>query len=164
MSGTFQKSSYPVAKDDNGDPVLLCLDANGRLPVAVDGNVGTCFKTPYACVQTTETAGTPNTVDIGEVTISTGQQYNCFEWFASTNMDTVFSIVYIDDADGTPAETILLDFVLNSANSKDCCKISCLDLDTTGGTGTQKIVLRATAIDPDCLGPVMGFVALNQLP
>ena len=164
MSANLKKAQFSTAKDNNGDPAYLCLDANGALIVSDSSTPGTCVKTPYACIDLTETAGVSNDVDIGEVTIATGEQFNCFEFSTSSNVDAVWTLVYIDDADGTPAETQLFQYITGPGAPNYCCKLNCLELDTTGGTGTQKVVIRAKAIDPDCLGPALGCVSFNQLP
>lgn len=160
-TANLKKAGFPTAKDTNGDPALICLDSEGRVPVTSE-SPGICFHTPFACVDLTETGDVPDDVDVGEVTINVTKEYNCFEWSTSTNVDAIWSIVYIDDADGTPAETIIHQWITNPAHPNDCCKLACLELDTTGGTGTQKLVLRATAIDEDCLGPALGLLAVKE--
>ena len=163
MSGQLTKASYPTAKDIDGNPTLICLDAEGRVPVTSEAP-GICFHTPFNCIALTS-AGDPlasDTLDVGEVTINAAKQYNCFEWSVSSNVDVIWTIVYIDDADGTPAETTVHQFITNPAAPNFCCKLACLDLDTTGGTGTQKLVLRAEAIDPSCLGPALGLLAVKE--
>lgn len=161
MSANLKKAGFPTAKDINGDPQLICLDADGRVPVTSEAP-GTCFHTDYACFDLTETAGTPNEIQIGEVTINVTKVYKCFEANVSANVDTLWTLKYVDDADGTPAETTLFQWITNPASPNYCCKIECIDLDTTGGTGTQKLRLCATAISADCLGPALGFAAAKE--
>jgi hypothetical protein len=158
MSGTLKKASFPVAKDDQGNPVLICLDDQGRVPVTSEPP-GTCFKTPYACVPLTETGDVPDEVQVGEVTINADEEYACVQWSVSTTVDAKWTIKRIDDADGTPAPTVIHEWITGPANPHDCCKVDCLDFNTNGGTGTQKFVLCATAISADCLGPALGFAA-----
>jgi len=163
MSGTLQKASFPAYKDVNGNPVLVCLDSEGRVPVTSEAP-GICYHGPFSCQPLTETATVPDDVDISEITILVTKTYECFEFSASSNVDAVWTLVYIDDADGTPAETTIHQFITNPAQPNYCCKLACLELDTTGGTGTQKLVLRATAISADCLGPALGMFATKEQP
>lgn len=128
-------------KDSSGNVVLPQLTAEGKILVDTEGFGGTCYHS-YGT-----NAGSLTAVDIAtidETDLSVSQFYINFEFAVSCLRTTLWQLVYIDDANGTPAETILYEFVTGPGTFHQCCIIRCLDLDTTGGTGDQNLVLRGT--------------------
>lgn len=126
-------------KDSSGNVILPQLTSEGKVPVDTEGFGGTC-KSDYGT-----NAGSGTAVDIAtldETVISLSQVYDRFEVMGSCLRSTLWQVVHIDDANGTPAEAVLLAFRTGPGQFSFCCKMECLELDTTGGTGDQNIVLR----------------------
>lgn len=145
-------------KDSSGNVVLPSLTADGKIPVDTEASAGVC-KYDYG-----ENAGSLTAVDIAtldETQISLAKEYMKFEFAVSSYRPTLWEIVHIDDANGTPSETVLYSWVTGPGNFHECCKINCLHLDTTGGTGDQQIVLRGTnSFHASCM---RGLLAVFEL-
>jgi len=156
---TLKKASFPVAKNEAGDPQLICL-VNGKVPTTSQ-DPGTCYHA-RGKEDLTETATVPDQVTIGEVTINVSKVYACLEYASSSNVDTIWTACYVDDADGTPTETIIHEWLTGPGQPSVCCKLDCAEFDTTGGTGTQKLRIKATAVSADCLGCAIGYVAMRE--
>lgn len=127
-------------KDNSGNVILPQLNSDGTIPVS-DPNVGaagTCFDNTGIATGNNSTEQT-----VAEVTVSAAEVYTQFEWSAHCFRDAVFRLVYIDDADGTPAETTLAYAMVGPGSMNFLGSYGCLELDTTGGTGTQKIAIKA---------------------
>lgn len=109
------------------------LDDDGNMLVSSEG-----AKTPYNAWATF----TPSGLDSGEgaldLTIDLGK-FDELEIFPSSFKDYVVDVSYVDDALGTPVKTKLFDFRVKGGSNDQPIKISCLNLDTSGGTGTQII-------------------------
>lgn len=125
-------------KDASGNVILPALDATGALPVSQAAG-GVC-KSDYGTNVGSTSAQDIATLD--ESVISVTEVYDRFEILVSSLRTALWQVVYIDDANGTPAETPLFSVHTGPGAFHMCCKLECLELDTTGGTGDQNIVLR----------------------
>ena len=128
-------------KDNSGNVVLPQLTTDGKIPVDTEATAGTC-KYDYGTNPGSATVVDIATLDATEITVA--NTYTSFEMATSCLRTTLWQLVYIDDAAGVPAETTLYEWVSGPGDFHTCCKINCLTLDTTGGTGDQNIVLRGT--------------------
>lgn len=159
----IKKISIPNAKDPNGDPVLLCVDDTGRL-IVTESDPGICFQTPEGCEDLTATVpGTADAVTIGEIAIADTKSFKGLGWSVSSNVDTIWTLCRVDDAAGTPVETVLHRFLTTPSQPHSCCKLECKDFNTITFTGNQLFRLKAKAVDADCLGPALGFAYTREV-
>jgi len=154
---TFPKSSFPTAKDINGDPTLICLDSQGRVPVTAEPP-GICYFV-RGKVDLTETGGTPDVLTIGDVDLVASKTYESLEFHGSANVDTLYTICYVNDG----GETVLHEFLSGPGNPNSCCNLHCFSFATDAGT-IQKLRIKAEAISADCLGCAIGYVASEEQP
>lgn len=159
---TLNKAQFPSFLDSAGNAVLPQLNPDGTLPVSTAA-AGTCYFARGA-VDLTETTGTPDSVIIAEVDINADENYTMVEYSSSTTVDALWTICRVNDATGTPVETVVHQWITGPGNPSECCKLDCLSFDTTGGTGTQRMRIKAEAIDANCLGCAIGYVGAKEQP
>lgn len=124
-------------KDSSGNVILPQLNSSGA--VIVDTQSGrTCLDANGEVA-----AGSTSITDIATITASLTKKYDNFGIICSCLRASLFQLIYIDDAAGTPTETTLAEFIVGPGAYTVCCNITCLNTDTTGQTGTQEFVLRA---------------------
>jgi len=131
-------------KDASGNVVLPSLTSEGKILVDTEGFGGVC-KSDYGSNAGSLSVTTIATLD--ETVISVSKVYEKFEVLVSCMRDTLWEIVYIDDTNGTPVLTVIAAFLTGPGQFTVIGKIDCLELDTTGGTDDQNIILRATNLD-----------------
>jgi hypothetical protein len=122
-------------KDQSDNVVLPQLDSEGRIPVTCCGD-GVPF---YNFAE--DATGNTSETDLAEITISVTNVYNNVWAHGCCNRPTNFRIYYVDDADGTPVNTEIGHFIVGSGQFSYNLELKNYELDTTGGTGTQKIKL-----------------------
>lgn len=130
-------------KDSSGNVVLPQLTADGKLPVDTEGTAGTCLS-----AQGEITAGSATLADVATITGALSKSYSKFGAIVSCNRNALFQLQYIDDAAGTPATTVLAEFVVGPGQYTVCCQIECLVQSTAAGTGTQEFKLQAQNLQP----------------
>ena len=134
-----------VFKDNAGNLVHPTLNADGTISVSMDTGTpnGLAF-TQAAGAQTKDVE-----VMVGEFTLALTKQYNCF--YASINSTRLFfwRLVHIDDDAGTPTETVIAYGTTGEGSVSDEMKAAKRVIDTTGGTGVQKLRLYATPLDKE---------------
>jgi hypothetical protein len=125
-------------KDNSGNVVLPQLDSSGRVPVTSEAT-GTCKDANGELA-----AGSTSLVDItnAEIDLSLTKLYTKIEAIVSCLHASLFQIVYVDDAEGTPVEEILAECVVGPGHYSFKMGMDCLELDTSGGTGTQKLKIK----------------------
>lgn len=129
----------PVFQNSSGVLVFPSLDANGKIQVAFDS--GTCLN-GYAKV-----TGSTSFQDLGSVTLTLTELYNKIGYSIASATEACYELVYIDDDGGSPTETILATLMTGPGQYSFCCELSCLEVDTTGGTGTQTLKLRGKLLE-----------------
>lgn len=158
-SGIAQEGMIAFSfKDQSNNVILPVLTSEGKIPVDTEAFGGSC-KYDYGT-----NAGSLTAVDVATLdgtAITTGNNYMNFEFAVSCLRTTLWDIVYIDDVGVSDTETALYSFVTGPGTFHECCKINCLHLDTTGGTGVQNIVLRGTNIAG--ISTMRGLLAVNEL-
>ena len=132
----------PAFVDSSGVLVFPQLNADGALVVSTEG-AGTCFD-DYAKV-----TGSTSFQDLGSVTtgLSVGEVYNKFESSISSMTEACIQLIHVDDAAGTPVETVLWEAFIGPGQYSYCCKKDCLQYDTTGGTGDQHFKLQGKLLE-----------------
>jgi len=126
-------------RDSSGNATMPQLTADGKLPVDTEALGGSCRFSKG------EHAGSTSLVDVtgAEITLTGGVSANKIQADISCRRDTLFQVVYIDDADGTPAETVLAEAIVGSGQYSFKMGGDCVSHDISGGTGTQKLKIVA---------------------
>lgn len=126
-------------KDSTGKVVLPQLTADGKLPVDTEALGGTCRKALG------EHAGSTSLVTVtgAEITLTGGIAANKIESVVSCRRDALFQVIYVDDADAVPAETVIAECIVGAGQYSFQLGGDCLSQDISGGTGTQKIIVKA---------------------
>lgn len=125
-------------KDASGNVVLPTLTADGKLPVSSDAT-GVCY---YANGELA--AGSLTLADITNAvaTLVLEKSYSKIGAFASCLQASLFQIVHVDDAAGTPVETVLGEFIVGPGQYSFQAALECFILSTVGNTGTQELKLK----------------------
>lgn len=124
-------------KDASGNVVLPSLTAGGAIPVDTSGASGTCF---YA---QGSNAGSLSEVTLATITGSLSKQYSQIEAVGSCLRTTRFNVYYVDDAGGTPVDTLIYSFLVGAGAYTVPVMLKCAVINTAGGTGTQNFEIRA---------------------
>ena len=125
-------------KDSSGNVVLPQLSADGKVPVTSDAT-GTCY---YANGELA--AGSLTLADItnANATLVLEKSYSKIGAIGSCLHASLFQIVHVDDAAGTPVETVLGEFIVGPGAYSFCCELECFILSTVGNTGQQDLKLK----------------------
>lgn len=125
-------------KDSSGNVVLPQLDASGRIPVTPDPT-GVCY---YGNGELA--AGSLSLADITNAvaTLVLEKSYSQIGAFASCLQTSLFQIVHVDDAGGTPVETVLGEFIVGPGQFSFEAELHCFILSTVGNTGIQELKLK----------------------
>jgi len=130
----------PAFIDAAGVLVFPQLDSEGRLPVTTD-EAGACHHA-YALV-----TGSTSYQDLGSFAAALLKKYNKIGFAISSCTEADYELVYIDDVGVGDTETILGHFSTGPGQYSFCCEMSCVEVDTTAGTGIQAITLRAKLLE-----------------
>jgi hypothetical protein len=127
-------------KDSSGNVVLPSLDASGRLPVVTDAVAGTCYNEHGELAAGSTTIAK---VTGAEITLAAAETYTNISATGCCLRTSLFEVTHIDDEGVGDTETILEEFIVGPGQFSFQTSLHCLDLDTTGGTGTIVLTLRA---------------------
>lgn len=129
----------PVFVDDDGKLVFPALDALGRVQVAL---------TPGNCTfDYGQVTGSTSFQDVAVLIAALLKKYGEFEFVASSMTECDWELVYIDDAGGTPVETILAAWDTGPGQYTVNVELSSVNVDTTSGTGVQNFVIRGKLLE-----------------
>jgi len=123
-------------KDSAGKVILPQLDSAGRLPVVTEGS-GTSLRSIGDVA-----AGSATLTTVVDLTLSLTEVYADICVQGSCLHSALFAVYYVDDASGTPAETLLGEFIVGPGHFSYEYSCEAWELDTTGGTGVQKLVVK----------------------
>lgn len=123
-------------KTSAGVVTLLALTPDGKVPVDTEGGGGTCIS------DSAKVTGVVANTDIVTLTLTIARNYSGLEFNASCLRDTAWEIVYIDDVGGSPTEVTIWQSISGNGQYHIDSNLKCADFNTTGGTGTQNLVLR----------------------
>jgi len=128
-------------KDSAGKVILPTLNADGTLPVSTTAGTNKSDSD-------TATAGALNTeFTVATITaLTVGKVHTVKNLSASSFQPTLWIAYYVDDAAGTPVYSEVARWVTGSGDFNYSDQPSCLEFDTTGGTGTQEFQIRATQL------------------
>lgn len=123
-------------KDNSGNVILPQLNADGTIGVSFDSGTPKNARGIDAAGSLTEAVVTGASID------STANIINCIKVTGSCRRDSLFTIYYVDDADGTPVDTELGDFIVGSGQYSFELDLGKSEIDISGGTGTQRFEVR----------------------
>lgn len=123
-------------KDSSGNLVYPSLDASGRLPVTLDVTGQACLTDEGGV------AGSTSFQTLATITLTNDAVYNKIGFLGSCFRDCVYEVVFIDDVNGTPTETILATFRTTAHGQTTFAEeLECLEF-TAGSTGDQELRIR----------------------
>ena len=127
-------------KDADGKVILPQLTADGKLPVDTEFSGGDKrhAKGELAAGSTSLVAVTG-----AEITITGGIVANEIGAVVSCLHSSLFQLVYVDDAGGTPVETVLEEAIVGPGQYSFRMGCKNLSQDVSGGTGDQKLIIKA---------------------
>jgi hypothetical protein len=92
--------------------------------------------------------GSTSYQDVAEFTGALSKLYDRIGFSVSSATECDWELVYIDDASGTPVETVLAHFMTGPGQySYGIDSLACVEVDTSAGTGVQKIVIRGDLLE-----------------
>ena len=145
-------------KDSSGNVVLPQLLADGSIAISTVQD---------DCKHASGTnAGSTSPVDIAtidETEISSNEIYDKFKVVVSCFRESVFEIYHIEDVNGTPVETRIGPRLRVGPGMYTVdVEMDCLELDLTGATGDQNIVLRGYNLNAGGVSTLDGFISCRQ--
>ena len=145
-------------KDSSGNVILPQLDAQNRLPVTSDTVAGVCKNANGELG-----AGSTTTVKVtgAEIALTVAKVYHNISVMGCCLRTSLFELVHIDDEGGGDIEVILAEFIVGAGQYSFKMAMDCLEIDTTGGTGTIVLTLRAKNFTgaPSALSSLRGTIA-----
>ena len=130
-------------KDASGNVVLPQLDAQGRIPVSEIA--GSC---KYAVGELLAgSVGSSVKVTGAEIALTAAKVYHEIGVTGSCTRTSVFELVHIDDEGVTDTEVVLERFIVGPGQFTFASELKCREIDTTGGTGTIVLTLRAENLE-----------------
>lgn len=147
-------------KDSSGNVVLPQLDPSGRLPVT--DIAGICHN---AHGELAVGSATLAKVTGAEITLDAAKTYTHISATGTCLRSSLFEVVHIDDEGVGDTETVLEEFIVGPGQFSFQTDLKCLDLDTTGGTGTIVLTLRAKNFTgtPSALSSLRGTLSAIEL-
>jgi hypothetical protein len=130
----------PAFVDNTGVLTFPQLNSDGTIPVQI-GAGGTCISA-FAKV-----TGSTSFQDLGTIVATIGKTYSAIEFTAAAMTEACIQLVYVDDVAGTPTETVLSEVMVGPGQYTASINMACLQVDTTGGTGTQHIKLKGLLLE-----------------
>lgn len=150
-------------KDVSGNVVLPQLDALGRLPVTEEVVAGVCHHNHGELAAGSATLAK---VTGAEITLTAAKEYYDISATGCCLRTSLFEVVHIDDEGVTDTEVVLEEFIVGPGQYSFQTSLDCLEIDTTGGTGTIVLTLRAKNFTgtPSALSSLRGTIAAHERP
>ena len=144
-------------KDVNGDIVLPQLNAEGAIVVTTDSGT---TKRDSAIIDSGSVLG--RTL-VAEIDILADKLYTCLSAHVACTRTTVWEVVYVDDAGGSPVETHQLSTITGAGDYGKNVNLLKDLLDTAGGTGDQKIRVYGEIVQSGNASDLHGMVSTNEI-
>lgn len=129
-------------KDSSGDVILPALTAAGA--ISVDTGAAGTQKQDEGTVTST---GLDNEDTIATITALTVAKVHTIQFYQTSSYHpTRWAAYYVDDAGGSPVDTLIATWLTGPGDFNHCCSPTCMTFDTTGGTGTQEFQIRGTQL------------------
>lgn len=126
-----------ACKDDAGQSQYIPMIGNA-IRVTTEG-----AKTHYSGEAQITVVSAGAEEQVLEVTIgAVGTTYDDVELLVSSFKDCTWKVYHVDDVGGTETETLLLRARSGAGQYTPAINLSCLNLDTTGGSNTQAIRVK----------------------
>jgi hypothetical protein len=146
-------------KDSSGKAVLPQLTAAGRLPVDTDDYYGTPYKVNGSLAA--GSVGSSVLVTGATITVALSQTFRKFGLICSCLQSSLFQVVYINDASGTPTTTVIGEAIVGPGAFTWSGDFPEWLLTTVGGTGVQKIEVHAQNFQvPSTLRATLSFMGI----
>jgi len=129
-------SAALVGKDPSGNLIYLTTNSDGEL--VTSGMAGDTAN----IADTGSNGGSGSFVTLLTLLLTTNKEYKNLSWSVSGFRDTIFEIVQIDDAGGTPVETIHATLRVGPGDFTDSNFMENFKF-TAGPTGVINLILRA---------------------
>ena len=130
----------PAFVNSSGVLVFPQLNAAGQILVSLD-TAGQCIHAKG------KVTGSTSFQDVATITAALAKLYDKIGFTVSSMTECDWELVYVDDAAGTPVETILAYFDTGPGQYSYCCHLDCVEVDTTAGTAVQKILIRGKLLE-----------------
>lgn len=126
-------------KDASGNVVLPQLNAQGQLPVT-QAAAGVCY---YASGELAAgSLGLFADITGAEVDLVLEKTYSSIGMVFAATQTSIGQIVAVDDAGGTPVETVLGHVIVGAGQYTVDLELKCLIHSTVGNTGDQKLKIK----------------------
>lgn len=130
----------PAFVNNAGVLVFPQLNAAGQIQVSTEES--------HICHDAVaKVTGSTSFQDTAVFTAALTKKYDKIGFTVMSMTECDWELVYVDDAAGTPVETILAYFDTGPGQYSYCCELSCVEVDTTAGTGVQKILIRGKLLE-----------------
>lgn len=146
-------------KDASGNAVLPQLNNEGAIVVSQDG--GTTLRNYGELLEGAQTKDVES--QVAEIDLTAAKLYSKISFFGAGTRLAKLRMAYVDDAGGTPAETTLGVAILGAGETNVKWDLNVDLLDTTGGTGDQKLRVYATPLE-NKLSDLFVSVSANEIP
>lgn len=130
----------PAFINSAGVLVFPQLNAAGQILVS--------FDTAGQCAHVTgKVTGSTSFQNVASYTGALNKLYDKIGFVVSSMTECDWELVYVDDAAGTPVETILAYFDTGPGQYSLCCHLECVEQSTDLGTGVQKLLIRGKLLE-----------------
>lgn len=157
INGTINGIAAFAFKDSSGNAAMPQLNAEGAVLVSFDA--GTTIRNSAVLLSGSQTLNTETMV--AEIDLTVAKKYNKINAQVGCARYSEFRLAYVDDAGGTPAETDLGYAVVDAGSLNENIQLAIDELDTTGGTGDQKLRLYHKPFDK--VSKAYGSVSANEI-
>lgn len=130
----------PAFVNSAGVLVFPQLNADGTIAVSTEAP-GDCY------YSTAKVTGSTSWQTVTDFTAALNKTYHGFEVVLSSMTECDWELVYVDDAAGTPVETILAYFDTGPGQYTVLGETHCIEKSTSGGTGVQKFLIRGKLLE-----------------
>lgn len=144
-------------QNSSGQAVLPTLTSTGKVPVDTEAFTGVPLKAKGELA-----AGSLSIALVtgAELTLALSKIYTGFGIQVSCRQSSLFQVIYIDDASGTPVETVIAEAIVGPGQYTFHSALPNFKLDTTAGTGVQKIQLKAKNFE--ILSSLRGLISVFE--
>lgn len=150
-------------KDSSGNVILPQLTSDGKIPVDTEANAGVCITAHGELA-----AGSATLADVTGATtaLTVAKTYTKIGVNVCCLRASLFQLQYVDDDGGGGETTTVLDeWIVGPGHYTVVAELNCLELDTTGGTGTQTLKLQAKNFTnvPAALSSLRGTISAFEV-
>jgi len=133
-------AATPAFVNSSGVLVFPQLNPQGQIQVTLD-SAGECNHV------TGKVTGSTSFQNVASFTGALLKLYDKLGVVVMSMTECDWELVYINDAAGTPVETILAYFDTGPGQYTFTVSADCIEVDTTAGTGVQKLLVRGKLLE-----------------